>query len=64
VKGVIYLLAAIALLAVSVWLFYQCGSLLALRDYFAGVLHLFGGFATVKAGVELARLAAVLELRS
>ena len=63
-KGVLLLLLAAGLLAVSVWFFFRTGTLLSDSDYLAGIIHIFVGFATIRAGVELARLAVVAHFRS
>ena len=63
-KSAFLLLLAAILLGWSVWFFYQSGDLLSTRDYLAGLLHVFVGFATVRAGVELARLAIISHSRS
>lgn len=63
-KSVFLLLLAAALLAASVFFFYQSGELLTAREYLAGLLHIFVGFATIRAGSELARLSVVMHVRS
>ncbi len=63
-KSAFLLLLAALLLACSVWFFYQSGGMLSSRDYLAGLLQIFVGFATIKGGVELARLAVVAHVRS
>jgi|GEM_PF-1326422 len=63
-KSTLLLLLATALFVGSVWFFHLCGELLSSKDYLAGTLHIFVGLATIRGGVELARLAVVLHLRS
>ncbi len=55
-RSTILLLLATALFVGCVWFFAECGALFAAKDYLAGLLHVFVGFALVRAGVELARL--------
>lgn len=63
-RSTLLLLLAAVLLGFSVWFFHQSGSLLSERDYLAGLLHIFVGFATIRGGVELARLSVVAHVRS
>lgn len=63
-KGLSLLLIAVLLLAAGVWFFHLCGSFLVDRDYLAGLVHVFVGAITLRAGVQLARLAVVIRLRS
>ena len=43
----------------SLVFFYECVSFLARRDYVAAVILMFVGFAVIRVGAELARLALV-----
>ena len=63
-KSSFLLVLATSLFLVAVWFFGLSGEFLTSKDYLAGVLHVFVGLATVRGGVELARLAVVLHLRS
>ena len=63
-KSALLVLLALIMLAASLFFFYRSSGLLVSRDYLAGLLHLFVGFATIKAGVEFCRFAVVLHLRS
>jgi hypothetical protein len=49
-------LGAVVALA-SLWFFYRGVSFLAAQDYVAALLTIFVGFALVKSGVELVRVA-------
>jgi len=49
-------LGALVALA-SLWFFYRGVSFLAAQDYVSALLTIFVGFALVKSGVELVRLA-------
>ena len=62
-KSVFLLLLATALFVGAIWFFHLCGELLSSKDYLAGTLHIFVGLATVRGGVEVARLSVVLHLR-
>lgn len=50
---------ALLLLAGSLVFFYECLRFLARRDYVAGILLMFIGFAVIRVGAELARLALI-----
>jgi hypothetical protein len=50
---------AIALIAGSLLFFYKCVTYLERRDYVAAVLLAFVGFAVIRVGSEMARLALV-----
>ena len=63
-KSMFLLLTAIALLGASLFFFYRSSGLLMASEYLAGLLHLFVGFATIRAGVDLSRYALVIHLRS
>ena len=63
-KSALLLLMAALLLGFSIWFFHQSAELLASRDYLAGAVHIFVGFATIKTGVQLARLSVVVHSRS
>ncbi len=52
------ILSALLLLG-SLLFFYECVSFLAKRDYVASVILMFVGFAVIRVGAELARLALV-----
>jgi hypothetical protein len=52
------------MLGASLFFFYRSSALLMGTDYLAGLLHIFVGFATIRAGVELCRFAVVLHSRS
>ncbi len=62
-KSLLLLALAALLLAFSLWFFKQSGDLLAGRDYIAGCLHVFVGYSTIRAAVELARLSVVQQAR-
>lgn len=47
----------VALLAAGLVFFYECVLFLARRDYVAGILAMFVGFAVMRGGSEMARLA-------
>jgi hypothetical protein len=51
-------LAAVLMLG-SLLFFYECVGFLAKRDYVASVILMFVGFAVIRVGAELARLALV-----
>ncbi len=55
-KSTVLLLLSAALFVACIWFFAECGELFSAKDYLAGLLHMFVGFALVRAGVELARL--------
>ena len=63
-KSVFLMLLAMTLLGASLFFFYRSSGLLMVNEYLAGLLHLFVGFATIRAGVDLCRYAVVLHLRS
>lgn len=63
-RSLFLLLLATLMLVGSLWFFHRSGELLASRDYLAGLIHIFVGFATVRAGVELARLSVSIQSRS
>ena len=63
-KSFSLILIAVALLAAGVWFFHRCGGFLGERDYLAGLLHVVVGATTLRAGVQLAKLAVVTRLRS
>jgi hypothetical protein len=48
---------SLVLCGASLWLFYQCVLLVARRDYVGAILVMFMGFAGMRGGSELARLA-------
>jgi len=52
------LLAALLLLG-SLFFFYRCVTSLEQRDYVAAILLMFIGFAVIRVGADLARLALV-----
>ena len=47
----------VALLVARLFFFYECVLFLARRDYVAGILAMFVGFAVMRGGSEMARLA-------
>ena len=49
----------VVMLGAGLFFFYGSGRFLADGDYLAGLLHVFVGLASLKAGMELARLAIV-----
>lgn len=57
-------LIVVALLSSGVFFFHRSGGFLAERDYLAGLIHVLAGLATLRAGVEVARLAVILRLRA
>ena len=57
-------LVVLGLFGAGLWFFHESSQFLLDRDYLAGLLHVVVGLATVRSGVEVARLAVVLELRS
>jgi hypothetical protein len=63
-KSLFYILIALCLLGTSVFFFHQSTQLLLDQSYLGGLLHIFVGFATIRAGVEFARLAVVLDVES
>jgi hypothetical protein len=63
-KSAFLLLLALTMLGASLFFFYRSSALLVSNDYLAGLLHIFVGFATIRAGVELCRFAVVLHSRS
>ncbi len=63
-KQILLWLIVVALFASGVALFHRSGGFLADRDYLAGLIHVFAGLATLRAGVEIARLAVILRLRA
>lgn len=63
-KSALLILVSLILLAGALWAFFQSSGLLVEREYLAGLLHIFVGFATLKAGVEFCRFAIILHLRS
>jgi len=50
---------AFILVTGSLVFFYQCVRFLARRDYVAAILLMFIGFAVIRVGAELARLALI-----
>ena len=54
----------VVMLGAGLWFFHVSGAFLSDGDYLAGLLHIFVGLASVKAGVELARLAIVSRIES
>jgi hypothetical protein len=48
---------SVLLLLGGVGFFYECVRMLAARDYVAGILVMFVGFAVMRGGSDLARLA-------
>ncbi len=63
-KGLLFIMVSLALLVASIFFFHQSGTLLTERNYLAGLLHIFVGFATIRGGIEFARLAVVMADRS
>ena len=63
-KIFLFVSLSIALLVASIFFFHQSGGFLMERNYLAGLLHIFVGFATIRGGLEFARLAVVLQDRS
>ncbi len=63
-KAFFFISLATVLVAVSIFFFWQSGGLLGERNYLAGLLHVFVGFATIRGGIEFGRLAVVTEGRS
>lgn len=47
----------LGLMGASLWLFYQCVRFAARRDYVGAILLMFVGFAVLRGGSEMARLA-------
>ena len=62
-KTVVLLLLAAALVIASIVFFHRCGEFLGNQDYLAGIVHIFVGSATIRFGVELARLAVLTRMR-
>jgi hypothetical protein len=52
------ILSALLMLG-SLLFFYECVTFLAKRDYVASVILMFVGFAVIRVGAEMARLALV-----
>jgi hypothetical protein len=60
VKGVLYEVLSVALIAGSLFFFYQCTVFLTETDYLAATLTLLIGFSVIRVAVELARLAVIV----
>lgn len=52
-------LVALVLFAAALWFFHGGSQFLVDADYLGGLLHILMGLATIRAGVEMARLAVV-----
>lgn len=63
-KGFWLIFVALVLVGAAVWFFHVSGTFLADRDYLAGLLHILVGATTLRAGVQVARLAVVVSLRA
>lgn len=59
-KGLFYELVSLGLVVASLFFFYQSTRFLTVKDYLAAALTLFIGFAVVRVGVEMARLAVIV----
>jgi hypothetical protein len=59
VKKYFFELLAFLLLCGSLVFFYECIRFLARRDYVSAILLMFIGFAVIRVGAELARLALI-----
>jgi len=59
VRKYFFQILAVALLGGSLAFFYECVRFLARRDYVAATLLMFIGFAVIRVGSELARLALI-----
>jgi len=57
VKKIFFEVLAFLLLTGSLVFFYECVRFLARRDYVAATLLMFIGFAVIRVGAELARMA-------
>ena len=60
VKGALYEILSLMLIAGSLFFFFRCTLFLTDKDYLAATLTLFIGIAVVRVGVELARLAVIV----
>jgi len=54
---------SVALFGASLFFFYRCVISIASRDYVGAILLMFIGFAVIRGGSEMARLALQSELR-
>ena len=59
-RGAVYEVISVALIAVSIGFFYSCTRFLTDKDYLAATLTLFIGFTVVRVSVEMARLAVII----
>ncbi len=59
-KGTLYEVLSVALIAGSLFFFYECTQFLTLKDYLAAILSMLIGFAVSRTAVELARLAVIV----
>ncbi len=63
-KSFLLWLTALGLFSASLWFFHSSSRFLSDRDYLAGLLHVLVGFACLRSGVEIVRLAVVIRLRT
>jgi hypothetical protein len=59
-KGLLYEILSVALLAGSLFFFHRCTEFLTLKDYLAAALTLMIGFTIVRVAVDMARLAVIV----
>jgi hypothetical protein len=59
VRRYFFEILAVALIGGSLLFFYECIVFLARRDYIAAIILMFIGFAVIRVGAELARIALV-----
>lgn len=59
-KGIFYELLSLALIAGSLFFFYQCTAFLTEKDYLAATLTMLIGFAVARVAIELARLGVIV----
>ena len=58
-KRTFFEVLSIGLVASSLVFFYECVRFLSRRDYVAAIILMFIGFAVIRVGAELARLALI-----
>jgi hypothetical protein len=59
VRRYFFEILAVILISASLLFFYECVAFLTRRDYVAAIILMFIGFAVIRIGAELARIALV-----
>ena len=61
IRSVVYDVMGVGLLLGSIYFFYKTMEFLALKDYVAGALAMVVGFLVIRVGVEISKMAIVIQ---